>query len=111
LWKEKKTYRVILASRYGTCGLLQPLPRRLRPRSERARITLPRASRPVLMILLARSEPARSTRQSLDERTVFKDGVRITLERLEAFPISTFLVTSPLKVCCRFGLPGRPTTL
>uniref|UniRef100_A0A3B3WRH6 Uncharacterized protein n=1 Tax=Poecilia mexicana TaxID=48701 RepID=A0A3B3WRH6_9TELE len=74
--------RVILASRYGTCGLLQPLPRRLRPRSERARITLPRASRPVLMILLARSEPARSTRQSLDERTVFK-------ERLEAFPIST----------------------
>uniref|UniRef100_A0A673Y8M9 Uncharacterized protein n=1 Tax=Salmo trutta TaxID=8032 RepID=A0A673Y8M9_SALTR len=66
--------RVILASRYGTW-----LPRRWG--SESARMTLPRASKPVLMwtdslrrkpvfpVRAARSDPARSTRWSLEERT------------------------------------------
>uniref|UniRef100_A0A8C7GP51 Uncharacterized protein n=1 Tax=Oncorhynchus kisutch TaxID=8019 RepID=A0A8C7GP51_ONCKI len=67
-------WRVILASRYGTW-----FPRRWG--SESARMTLPRASKPVLMwtdslrrrpvfpVRAARSDPARSTRWSLEKRT------------------------------------------
>uniref|UniRef100_A0A8C2WHR1 Uncharacterized protein n=1 Tax=Cyclopterus lumpus TaxID=8103 RepID=A0A8C2WHR1_CYCLU len=74
--------------------------------SERARMTLPRASRPVLIwtdslrrvpvfpVFPARSEPARSTRQSLEERTDCKEES----VRMAALPVSRTLSSSSAEV-------------
>uniref|UniRef100_A0A673C3I1 Uncharacterized protein n=1 Tax=Sphaeramia orbicularis TaxID=375764 RepID=A0A673C3I1_9TELE len=87
-------------------------PLRFRPGSDRALITLPSARRPVLMytdslrrvpvlpVFPARSDPARSTRQSLEERTDFeKDRLDFSFIPVvpvwrRAFPISNTLRSS-----------------
>uniref|UniRef100_A0AAQ5Z7E3 Uncharacterized protein n=1 Tax=Amphiprion ocellaris TaxID=80972 RepID=A0AAQ5Z7E3_AMPOC len=71
-------------------------PRRFRLWSERARITLPRASSrvPVFPVLPARSEPARSTRQKRLECSF----IPVVPVWRRAFPISTTLSSSSAEV-------------